>query len=178
MVWNYQRKKVEPAYSKEDLRTAIELIKEKKTFYRVASAQFKIHLGTLSSHVLNSPNINAGRRPALSHDKDKYLVYLISALQEWGQLSTCADILKYTHKYLEIMDLQARFACGYPTKDWYYSLLKRWKNYFKVMNSSSLENVRAKNVSLTIIDEWFKTLYDILKKLNILNKPEHIFNMD
>ena len=46
------------------------------------------------------------------------------------------------------------------------------------MKSSSLENVRAKSVSLTIIDEWFKTLYDVLKELNILNKPEHIFNMD
>ena len=26
------------------------------------------------------------------------------------------------------------------------------------MKSSSLENVRAKSVSITIIDEWFKTL--------------------
>ena len=144
----------------------------------MASAQFKIPLGTLSSHVLNSLNINAGRPPALSHDEEKYLVYLISTLQEWGQLSTCADILKYTHEYVEIMDLKTRFPCGYPTKDWYYSFLKRRKNYFKVMKSSSLENVRAKSVSLTIIDEWFKTLYDVLKKLNILNKPEHIFNMD
>ena len=178
MVRNYQRKKAGPAYSKEDLRTAIELIKEKKTSYRVASAQFKIPLGTLSSHVLKSLNINAGRPPALSHDEEKYLVYLISTLQEWGQLSTCADILKYTDEYVEVMDLQARFPCGYPTKDWYYSFLKRWNNYFKVMKSSSLENVRAKSVSLTIIDEWFKTLYDVLKKLGILNKPEHIFNMD
>ena len=46
------------------------------------------------------------------------------------------------------------------------------------MRSSSLENVRAKIVSLTIIDEWFKTLYDVLKQLKILNKLEHIFNMD
>ena len=76
------------------------------------------------------------------------------------------------------MDLQAHFACGYRTKDWYYSFPKRWKNYFKVMKSSSLENVRVKSVSLTIIDECFKTLYDVLQKLNILNKPEHIFNMD
>ena len=71
----------------------------------MASAQFKIPLGTLSSHVLNSLNINAGRPPALFHDEEKYLVYLISILQEWGQLSTCADILKYTHEYVEVMDL-------------------------------------------------------------------------
>ena len=130
MVQNYQRKKVGPAYSKEDLRTAVELIKERKTSYRVASPQFKIPSGTLSSHVLNSLNINARCPLALSHDEEKYLVYLISTLQEWGQLSTCADILKRTHEYIEIMDLQARFTCGSPTKDWYYSFLKRWKNYF------------------------------------------------
>ena len=107
----------------------------------------------MSSPVLNSLNINARCLPALSHDEEKYLVYLISTSQEWRQLSTCADILKYTHEYVEIMDLQARFACGYVTKDRYYSFQKRWKNYFKIMKSSSLENVRAKIVSLTIIDE-------------------------
>ena len=46
------------------------------------------------------------------------------------------------------------------------------------MKSSSVENVRAKSVPLTIIDERFKTLYDVLKELNILSKPEHIFDMD
>ena len=86
MVRNYQRKKVGPAYSKEDLRTAIELIKEKKTSYREASAQFNIPLRTLPSHILNSLNINVRRPLALSHDEEKYLVYLIAALQEWAQL--------------------------------------------------------------------------------------------
>ena len=152
------KKKTGPAYSKEDLRTAVELIKEKKASYRMASAQFKIPLGTLSSHVLNSLNINAGRPPALSDDEEKHLVHFISTVQEWGQLSTSAAILKYTHEYLEIMNLQARITCGSPTKDWYYSFLKRWKNYFKVMKSSSLENVGAKSVSLIIIDGWLKTL--------------------
>ena len=76
------------------------------------------------------------------------------------------------------MDLQAHFACGYRTKDWYYSFPKRWKNYFKVMKSSFLEKMHGKSVSSPIIDEWFKTLYDVLKELNLLDKPEHIFNMD
>ena len=144
----------------------------------MASAQFKIPLGTLSSHVLNSLNINVGRPPALSDDEEKHLVHFISTVQEWGQLSTSAAILKYTHEYLEIMNLQARITCGSPTKDWYYSFLKRWKNYFKVMKSSSLENVGAKSVSLTIINGWLKTLYDVSTKSTVLNKPEHIFNMD
>ena len=110
----------------------------------MAGIQFKIPLGTLSSRVLNSLNINAGHSPALFHDEKKYLVYLISTWQEWGQLSTYADILKYTHEYVEIMNVQARFGCGSPTKDRYYSFLRHWKNYFKIMKSSSLENVRAK----------------------------------
>ena len=35
--------------------------------------------------------------------------------------------------------------------------------------------MRAKSLSLTIIDQWFKTVSDALKQLN---KREHIFNMD
>ena len=71
----------------------------------MASAEFKIALDTLSSLVLNSLNINAGRPAALSNDEEKYLVQLISTLQEWAHLSTCADILKYTDEYVEMMDL-------------------------------------------------------------------------
>ncbi|CAF3501171.1 unnamed protein product [Rotaria sp. Silwood2] len=76
------------------------------------------------------------------------------------------------------MDLKSRFASGAAKKDWYYSFLKRWQNELIVMKSSSLKNARAKDVRPDIINGWFNNLYHVLKKLNLLNKPQSIYNMD
>ena len=46
------------------------------------------------------------------------------------------------------------------------------------MKSGTLEDTRAKGVTSDIIDRWFNKLYSIMKKLNLLEKPQSIFNMD
>ena len=149
-----------------------------KLSYRQASERFQIPLSTLSTRVLYSLKANAGRPPALSIDEERYLVNLIITLQEWGQLCTYSDIMKYAKEYVEIMNLKSRFSDGTPKKDWYYSFLKRWRTELKIMKSGTLEDTRAKGVTPDIIDGWFNKLYSIMKKLNLLEKPQSIFNMD
>jgi len=178
MVRNYQRKKINRNYTEEDLKKALEYIRTEKWSFRQASLHFKIPLGTLSSHNQRILKPRSGRPPALSTEEEKYLVHLIVTLQEWGQLSTCKDVLKYAEEYVEYTGLKNRFINGYPTKDWYYGFLKRWKNDLKVMTSSTLENARAKGATLETINGWFKLLKDVLTKLNIMDKPHSIYNMD
>jgi hypothetical protein len=178
MVRTYKRKTSGQTYTEEDLKNAIQKIQVEKWSYRRASTDFKIPLGTLSAHILHTPKPTSGRPPALSRKEEQYLVNLVVTLQEWGQLSTCNDILKYTHGFIEIMDLKSRFVNGSPTKDWYYGFIRRWNNDLKVMFSSSLENARAKGVTPNIIDGWFNVLHGVLTKLNLLDKPQNIFNTD
>ncbi|CAF4153369.1 unnamed protein product [Rotaria magnacalcarata] len=116
MVRTYKRKTDEPRYSEEDLKN-----------------------GTLSSHVLKVLNANIGHPTALACEEIRYLVDLTVTLQDWGQLNTYNDVLKYAQEYIEIMNLQSRFAGGAPTRD-----------------CSSLENVRAQGATSNIIDGWFK----------------------
>jgi hypothetical protein len=174
----YKRKRNGPKYSAVNLKNAIEHIRLHKWSYRRTSTEFNVPLATLSAHVLNELKPKSGRPPALSNEEEKHLVNLIITLQEWGQLSTCHDVLKYAEEYVEYMDLRSRFANGSPTKDWYYGFLKRWKNELKIMVSSTLENARAKGVTPEIIDGWFSLLKQVLTKLNLMNKPHCIFNMD
>jgi hypothetical protein len=178
MVRTYKRKTDGPGYTEEDLKNALQRIQIEKWSYRRASTDFNIPLSTLSSHVLRTHKPNRGHPPALSRKEEEYLVKLIVTLQEWGQLSTCNDVLKYTHEYIEIMDFKSRFVNGSPTKDWYYGFIKRWNNDLKVMFSSSLENARAKGVTPDVIDGWFNVLNGVLTKLNLHGKPQNIFNTD
>ena len=88
-------------------------------------------------------------------EQEQNLVTLIVTLQEWGQLSTCNDILTYANDYVNIMGLKSSFNGDGPGKDWYYGFLKRWDNKLKYMHSSCLENARVKDAILNIINGWF-----------------------
>jgi hypothetical protein len=178
MVRLYKRKTDGPSYSKEDLGRAIEKINCEKWSYRRASSHFKIPLGTLSSHVLSNRGDKAGHPSALSMSEEQHLVKLIITLQEWGQLSSCSDVLKYADEYVKVLNLQSRFTERGPTKDWYYGFIKRWSHQLKLMKSTSLESSRAIGVSHDIIAGWFRKLYDVLKKLDLLDRPQNIFNTD
>lgn len=133
---------------------------------------------TLSSHILSNPDEKAGHPPALSMLEEEHLVKLIVTLQEWGQLSSCSDVLKYADDYVKLLNLQSRFTEKGPTKDWYYGFIKRWSHELKLMKSTSLESSRAVGVSHEIVAGWFAKLYDVLKKLDLLDKPQNIFNTD
>ena len=178
MVREYARTTDGASYSKEDLVQAIEKIRQDKWSYRKASSHFKIPLATLSSHVRSNPNDKRGHPPALSMSEEEYLVKLIVTLQEWGQLSSCSDVLKYANEYVSLLNLQSRFTDKGPTKDWYYGFTKRWSDQLKLMKSTSLESSRATGVSQEIVTGWFGKLFDVLKKLDLLDKPQNIFNTD
>lgn len=178
MVRNYKRKNPGPLYTKEDFAKAMQSILVDQWTYRKASVEFNIPLGTLSSHSLYTINDRIGHPPALTRDEEEYLVKLIVTLQEWGQLSTCEDVLTYAKEYVDIMDLKLRFASGEPSKDWYYAFVKRWSTELKLMRSTSLESSRAEGVTREVIDGWFTLLHDVLKKLDLMDKPQNVFNTD
>ena len=164
MVRTYKHKGVIRKYSKEDLANAIQLIRTAKWSYRQASALFNVPLSTLSMHILNTNVKSIGHLPTLTTKQEQDLVNLIITLQEWGQLSTCNDILTYANEYVDIMGLKSSFVGSGPRKDWYYGFLKRWNSDLKLMRSSSLENARAKGVAEEFINEWFDLLCKVLKK--------------
>lgn len=178
MVRQYKRRTEGPSYSKDDLAQAISMIKHEKWSYRRAGSHFKIPLGTLSSHIRSNPNEKLGHPTALSMSEEEYLVKLIMELQEWGQLSSCSDVLKYADEYVKMLNLQCRFTAKGPTKDWYYGFVRRWNEQLKLMKSSSLESSRATGVSKEIVAGWFAKLHDVLTKLDLLDKPQNIFNAD
>lgn len=177
MVRNYVRKRDSPNYNEQAIENAIDKVKNGEWTYKEASDNTNVPIGTLSSRISRCSSNHVGRSTALTVEEEEYLVKLIETLQEWGELCTYKDVMKYAVEYVNLLGLQSRFQSGSPTKEWYYGFIKRWSHRLQIMKSCRLEKSRA-NVSREIVDGWFNKLYAVLKKLNILNKPSNIFNAD
>lgn len=85
--------------------------------YEKATSLTNIPIGTLASCKSRKSNQPVGRLTALKTNEAKYLVNLIITLQNYGELSTSDDLLKYTIEFVDIMDLKSRFKNGKPTRD-------------------------------------------------------------
>ncbi|CAF1272071.1 unnamed protein product [Rotaria sp. Silwood1] len=177
MVRNYIRKTEKPSYTEDDVQNAVEKIRTKEWTYETASNLTNIPIGTLASRISRKSNQQVGRPTALRKTEEKHLVDLIITLQDYGELSTSDDVLKYATEFVHIMNLKSRFKNGEPTRDWYYGFIARWKDKLKIMNSSKIEKVRA-DVTMSTIDDWFAKLHSVLSKLDLFNKPQQLFNCD
>jgi hypothetical protein len=177
MVRTYIRKRNSPTYNENDVLNAIEKIKSGEWTYKQASEFTNIPKGTLSARISRGSSNQLGRSTALTHNEEECLVKLIETLQEWGELCSFQDVMKYAQEYVSLMGLQSRFKSGAPTKEWYYGFVNRWSDKLKLMKSIRLEKSRA-GVTKETVDGWFKKLYCVLKRLNLLDKPSNIFNAD
>ncbi|CAF1570696.1 unnamed protein product, partial [Rotaria sordida] len=143
MVRNYIRKQDPPTYTEQELLNAIEKIKSGEWRYKTASEKTKISQGTLAARISRGSSDQVGHPTALTHTEEEYLVKFIETLQDWGELSSFKDVMKYATEYVNLMGLQLRFRNGAPTKEWYYGFVKRWDHKLKLVKSIRLEKVRA-----------------------------------
>lgn len=177
MVCNYIRKRNSPTYSEEELLNAIDKMKKGEWTYEEAVVNTKISKGTLSARISRGSTNKVGRLTALTQEEEMYFVKLIETLQDWGELCSFQDVMKYATEYVNSMNLNSRFQSGAPTKEWYYGFVKRWSDKLQLMKSIRLEKSRA-GLTKQVVDGWFNKLYSVLKKLNLLDKPSNIFNAD
>ncbi|CAF4419516.1 unnamed protein product, partial [Rotaria magnacalcarata] len=80
------------------------------------SSETNIPIGTLASRISRNSNHHVGRPTALTKTEEKNLVDLIITLQDYGELSTCDDVLKYATEFVDIMNLKSRLKNGVPTR--------------------------------------------------------------
>ncbi|CAF2143517.1 unnamed protein product [Rotaria magnacalcarata] len=177
MVRNYIRKRNSSTNNEDELLNAIEKIKVGEWTYKEAFENTKIPKGTLAARISRGSSGQIGRPTALTYEEEIYLVKLIETMQDWGELCSYQDVMKYSTEYVKLMNLTSRFKSGAPTKEWYYTFVKRWSQKLTLMKSVRLEKSRA-GLTQEIVDGWFTKLYSVLKKLNLLDKPANIFNGD
>ncbi|CAF1150725.1 unnamed protein product [Didymodactylos carnosus] len=117
-----------------------------------------------------------GREPILSCEEESHLVDIIKRLQEYNHPVSNGDVIQLGRLYL--LELKKNIPESCPTKDWFYSFMKRWSDELKMMKSVKLEKCRSDALPIEILDSWFNKLYVLLTKLQLFDKPACIFNCD
>ena len=94
-------------YSEEDLKTALNLIRDKKLAVGIAAGQYHIPRQTLYARLSGCRgNRKPGAATILSNDEEKFLIHVIHKYQEWQMPLTRSDSISIARTFMIEFDKQ------------------------------------------------------------------------
>ena len=99
----------------------------------------------------------------------------LKALAEVGYGYTRAETLSLASDYA--VALGKRIIDNPFSMKWFYGFMKRWPE-LNVIRPSSLSEKRARCTNELCINNYFVELNKIMKKYNLVDKLQHIYNVD
>lgn len=168
-------------YENKDLFLAIDAVKQGMPVKR-AAITYQIPRTTLISRIKGWKNRAAsvqtrpGRKVDLSEEVEKQLADHIRKMNKWGFGLTRKEVLNLVAVYVKENNIKTRFKKGIPAKDWFVGFSRRQNLSCK--KPIKRQSVRTEQTTPEIIFGFFDLYENIVKELNLLNKPQHIFNLD
>ncbi|CAF1527385.1 unnamed protein product, partial [Rotaria sordida] len=177
MPRNYVRKK-QSRYSPDKLQKALDLIRDGKITVNDASKHYHIPIATLYSRLSGLRGSGKpGAKTILSNEEEKFLIYVIQKYQEWQHPLSRSDFISIARTFM--IQLKKSNISDYSSlHEWFYSFRKRWHSEIKLMETYKLENLRSISCTQLVVDRWFDHLHKVLFGLNLLDRPEAIYNVD
>ncbi|KAB0793820.1 hypothetical protein PPYR_13440 [Photinus pyralis] len=175
MPRTYIRKTKPPEYTKEDLESAVQAVKNGElTMYRAAKT-YKIPKATIYKRVKGLRGVKSsslGRAPALPHDVEEKIASGIKIMEKWGFGLSKKEVLETIGRYINANNIKTPFRNGIPGND-FFSRFKRDHNLSQ-KKPQAVEVARKRSMDPFIINSYF----NLLKK-NIQNIPaSQIYNID
>lgn len=139
-----------------------------------AAKKFNVPERTIRAHrQLPLQRIGAGRSRYLNDKQENYLVSLFQILPEYGFEITTDVALKISSDYMDSLGLKVQ-----PGGKWLRQFVKRNRVKIKWKKQEKLERIRAEKFTEETRRGWFSLLKSTLEKLNLMDKPNQIFNAD
>ena len=168
-------------WSKENLEKALTMIKSKKISISGASKRFGIPRRTIGGYVKSGDGSmkKNGRPPVLTQDQELDLVSRVVRLANVGFPLTSKVLRKCVYIFCAKNNIKQRFndIKGCAGRNWLKGFLKRHPDIAR-RKAQHLNEARAQKLNKFIVGDYFKTLRDVMMKLDIVNKPERIYNVD
>lgn len=157
-------------YSKESLLNAM----NSELGSKRAADMFNVPASTIRRHRRNQ-NIQprVGRPSYLSETEEAFFTSLLELLPEFSFQITTNVALKLAQDYFESLGLSMA-----PGKKWLYSFVERHSEKIKWQKEVKLERAREEAFTEDCRRGWFGTLEEVLKKHDLFDKPNQIFNVD
>ncbi|XP_053372904.1 uncharacterized protein LOC123565518 [Mercenaria mercenaria] len=166
-------------YSPESLLKAFEAVKEKKVPVKRAARQFDVPENTLRDRVkgrIDAKNFCIGGETTLSREEEEVLVEHVEVMGQLGY--------GYTNTKLQQIAGELAYEMGKKktnkamSNNWLYGFMNRWQKRLVSLSPRSLDSYRAKCSTPEAVSSYFRNLQDTLKRYDLLDKPQNIYNLD
>lgn len=184
MPRKYTPKKNKKKWTAENMTSALNKISLQKMPIAQAAREFGIPRATLllkAKGWKNRPSTEnvqkVGRKTVLGDEIEKNLVRVISALNKWGFGLSKSEILDLVQAYVLKNNIKTPFHNGRPGDDWWL----RFKGSFNlsIRRPEITESARSRQAGDPfIVMDFFNKLEQILIELELLDKPQCIWNTD
>jgi hypothetical protein len=88
------------------------------------------------------------------------------------------DVLNLIETYYKFSKTKNPFPSGRPGKDFIRQFEKRWANELGKRKPEVLTIARAKDLSLSNVNDFFELYKNVIQENNLEHFPERIFNLD
>lgn len=180
MVRVYVRKSERgKSYTKETLERAMEEVKSGIITAYKASQKYGIPMMTLNYRIrgMRGKKSNTqGRSTVIPLEMENELASGIRTMEKWGWGLSRKEIFRIVGDYVRRNRLKTPFKDGVPGEDWFLGFTKR--HNFSIKKPQSVEYARKKSMDPFIINGYFQLLEKTLNDLNLLDKPQQIWNLD
>ena len=172
-------RKYRSSYSAQALLGAYESVKLKGLSVHRAAIQFGVPEQKLRDRVkgrIDHTNLKLGSETVFSNEEELTLVEHLEAMCDLGYGYT-NSLLKQTAG--ELANSLGKRAKTTPlSNNWLYGFLRRWGSRLTTLKPSSLDSTRAKSATPEKISSYYDSLNETLKKHQLLDKPQFIYNID
>jgi hypothetical protein len=145
---------------------------------RIAATTYGVSKSVLHDRMTGKHKSALGRVTILSETTEQLLVQLIVKMSDIGFSLTRNELLELVTNYLKKTEQTELFKNSTPTKNWYYSFIKRHRATLTTRKSNNMPSNRARSTNVKVIDRWFDGLKLIYDEHNFYEKPCHVWNTD
>jgi hypothetical protein len=118
-----------------------------------------------------------GPAPIFTKEEEEAMAKWLVEMCKRGMGLTPGELLNFVENVIEKDKRQTSFTGNRPGRTWYYNFMGRNSHIIEPRNESNLEASRSK-VTKETLDTWFEQFTTFVSDLNLMDKPERIFNAD
>ncbi|CAK1601220.1 unnamed protein product [Parnassius mnemosyne] len=159
---------------------AIQAVVSNEMSMYAAAKEFNMPTTTLFDRMKGICKYNrekVGGSQAILFSVEQRLANAIAPIEKWGFGLTRQEILDIVAEYIaKKNNLKTLFTNNKPGPDWFINFKNR--NEFSIKKPQPVEHIRRKMIDPFVISEFFALLEEKLAHLNLLEKPDLIWNLD
>ena len=165
-------------WSKESMAAALQDVKDGMGV-REASRLYNLPFETLRRRVAEKVDLECRPGPptVLTKQEETELASYCVKMSDTGFGLSRTDVMVVAFKIVEASGRKHPFTDGAAGRAWFDGFRSRHPR-LTLRSTESLSRARASSSNSEIISDFFAKLGAVCAKLNLLNKPMNIFNMD